>query len=55
MLNACIDEVFAPESTLALIACRPKAGNEHHSSDPMVFLLADIFNMLPLSKYFSPS
>ena len=35
-----LEEVFAPESTLALIAGRANSGRAHHSSQPMVVFIS---------------
>jgi hypothetical protein len=39
---ACKAEVFAPESTLALIVGIPNSGKEHHSSLPKINLLSNM-------------
>jgi hypothetical protein len=42
ILIACKADVFAPESTRALIVGIPISGKEHHSSLPRIILLSDI-------------
>jgi hypothetical protein len=42
MFIACRADVFAPESTRALIVGIPNSGKEHHSSLPRITLLSDI-------------
>ena len=42
ILIACNAEVFAPESTRALIVGIPNSGREHHSSLPNIILLCNI-------------
>ena len=45
ILIACNAEVFAPESTLALMVGIPKVGKEHHSSLPTM-TLSNIFKRM---------
>src|SRR5690606_25673296 len=42
ILLACMDDVFAPESTLALMAGMPRSSKRHHSSLPNISKLSKI-------------
>ena len=43
---ACKAEVFAPESTRALMVGIPNSGKEHHSSLPSIILFCNIYKSI---------